>query len=347
MKIIDLDPLSALQWTKLVDENNSDIFHSPQWLAVLAQTYDFDVRARVLVNGENKAIAGLPYVHIEDMLSLRTVILPFSDYCDPIVNSSDEWREICADMLSGNDPVTVRCLHNDIPLKDSRFKLVNRARWHGIDLKPDLDDIYKNVHSSSKRAIRKAQRVGITIRLADHEDDLRRFFEMHLTTRKLKYRLLAQSYSFLQNIWRNFIASQQGALMLAEYKGEIIAGCLYLEWKYRLYYKFNASALDHQLTRPNDLLMWEGIQYAKNRGLDYLDLGLSDWDQEGLIRYKRKYATEEKTISFLRHTPEGSVNEREAQIRSLLPRLTDLFTDESVPNEITEKAGEVLYRYFT
>jgi hypothetical protein len=34
-------------------------------------------------------------------------------------------------------------------------------------------------------------------------------------------------------------------------------------------------------------------------------------------------------------------------MRGLLNQLTDLFTDESVPDEITEKAGAVLYQYFT
>jgi len=126
-----------------------------------------------------------------------------------------------------------------------------------------------------------------------------------------------------------------------------VGGIFFLEWQGGLYYKFNASALSHLTIRPNDLLLWNGIQYAKEKGLTHFDFGLSDWDQEGLLRYKRKFATQEKTISFLRYQPPNwGLSYQEEQIRQLLPQLTDLLTDDTVPDNITEKAGEVLYCYF-
>lgn len=42
--------------------------------------------------------------------------------------------------------------------------------------------------------------------------------------------------------------------------------------------------------------MWQGIQYGKAKGYTHLDFGLSDWDQEGLVRYKRKFATTDLSI---------------------------------------------------
>mgnify|MGYP000694688979 CR=1 FL=1 len=99
--------------------------------------------------------------------------------------------------------------------------------------------------------------------------------------------------------------------------------------------------------RPNDLIVWEGMKYGRDKGHEYLDFGLSDWDQEGLVRYKRKFATDEKTISFLRHSPNGTVSQQTQQMADFLPQLTELFTRESVPDEVTEQAGNILYRYFT
>ena len=142
--------------------------------------------------------------------------------------------------------------------------------------------------------------------------------------RKYKYHLLAQPYVFLENIWKRFVATGHGALLLAEHRGEAIGGILFLHWKDTLYYKFNASAADELGYRPNDFVLWNGIQYAKARGLSYLDFGLSDLDQEGLLRYKRKYATEEKVISFLKHAPTSTAAER--QLHGLLGKLTGLLT---------------------
>jgi hypothetical protein len=95
------------------------------------------------------------------------------------------------------------------------------------------------------------------------------------------------------------------------------------------------------------LLIWEGIQRGKDLGLTYLDFGLSDIEQEGLVRYKRKFGTEEKTISFLRYEPNGGPTPAEKEIRELLGKLTNRFTDHLVPDPITERAGEDLYRLFS
>ena len=311
------------------------------------QTYGFSVRAKILLDEHENPVAGISFVKIEDMFSPRIVSIPFSDFCDPLVGEFAQWQQLTDLLFAEQITFSLRSLHNNLPPSDKRLSQVNRANWHGCDLKSSLDEIYARIHSSSRRAIRKAENSGVVIRLARDENDLRAFFEMHLKIRKNKYRLLAQSYHFLQNIWHNFVEKNQGDLMLAEFEGRIVGGVFFLKWRERLYYKFNASLAGQQNIRPNDLLMWHGIQYGKKNGATFLDLGLSDWGQEGLVRYKKKYATDEKVISFLRYEPAGAVCEKDEQIRRLLPELTDLLTEENVPDEITEKAGDLLYRFFT
>jgi CelD/BcsL family acetyltransferase involved in cellulose biosynthesis len=347
MNIVCVDPKTDPLWQELIREHRSDVFHSPAWLQVLAGTYDLDTRALILLDEAGQPRAGLAYCPIEDMRPARNVSLPFSDYCDPLVNDSDEWYRLIEPLVAQGHPIALRCLHNSVPLHDKRFPLVNRARWHGLDLQPDLDSLWAGLEGSARRAIKKAQRDGVIVRMAEGEEDLRAFFELHLRVRKYKYRLVAQPYRFFENIWNQFLAGGSGALMLAAHEGEIIGGVLFLEWQNTLYYKFNASNLHRVEVRPNDLVVWEGIQYGKSKGLTTLDFGLSDWDQEGLVAYKRKFASDERTISFLKCEPNGGPTQQEKQVRDLLNHLTDLFVNESVPDRVTEEAGEVVYRYFT
>jgi CelD/BcsL family acetyltransferase involved in cellulose biosynthesis len=345
-QVLNVDPRTDRLWGELVERRWSDAFHAPGWVRVLTDTYGFDAHALVLVDGSGVPAAGVAYCEIDDVMGPRIASLPFSDFCDPLVSDSDQWGRLAGELLDRGLPVAVRCLHNRIPLEDGRFTVVKQAKWHGLDLRPGLDALWGGLHESSRRAIRKARQSGVAVRVARGEEDLRVFFEMHLRVRKHKYRLLAQPYRFFQNIWRRFVEAQSGLLMLAEHGGRIVGGVLFLEWKDGLYYKFNASCAEDLPFRPNDLLMWEGIQYGKAQGFTRLDLGLSDWDQEGLIRYKRKYATEEKTISFLRYEPAEASSPQTQHVRRLMPQLTDLFTDASVPDRVTEQAGEVLYRFF-
>ena len=347
MNIVCIDPRSDSLWRKLVDRVPSGVFHSPDWIQVLTDTYGWEAHAYVILDDHGEPSAGIPFCRIADMLGERIVALPFSDYCDPLVNDSNAWSTLVDQLLPEHLPITVRCLHNNLPLADERFSLFKQAKWHGLDLQRDLDVIWKGMHESTHRAIRKSQREGLVVRPAQSEEELRVFFDMHLKIRKYKYGLLAQPYSFFQNIWRHFVETQHGFLLFALCEDKIVAGDFFLVCKDTLYYKFNASLPGDLSHRPNDLLIWEGIQRGKNLCLKFLDFGLSDIDQEGLVRYKRKFGTEEKTISFLRYEPNGGPTPAEKEMRALLGKLTNRFTDQLVPDLVTERAGEDLYRLFS
>jgi CelD/BcsL family acetyltransferase involved in cellulose biosynthesis len=347
LNVVCVDPRTDPLWCRLVTQGTSSVFHSPGWMRVLSDTYGWEPNAFVLLGDSGQPKAGFPFCRISDMLGERIVAMPFSDYCDPLVEDADSWRLLIDRLLPERLPINVRCLHNDLPLADERFDLTKQAKWHRLDLRPDLDALWNAMHDSTHRAIRKSERAGLTVRIAESEHELRTFFEMHLKVRKYKYGLLAQPFSFFQNIWRQFVEAGHGFLLLAIHDEKIVAGDFFLDWKDTLYYKFNASLPDDLSFRPNDLLIWEAVQHGKQHGFAYLDFGLSDIDQQGLVRYKRKFGTEEKTISFLRHSPQAPPNRAEKELRELLGKLTNRFTDRMVPDLVTEKAGEDLYRLFT
>jgi CelD/BcsL family acetyltransferase involved in cellulose biosynthesis len=314
---------------------------------VLTDTYGWQASAYVILDDRGEPQAGIPFCRIADMMGERILALPFSDYCDPLVNDQQCWNYLVDCFLANRCPINLRCLHNHIPLTDQRFTVVKQAKWHRLDMRPGLDELWNGMDPSAHRAIRKSQREGVEVRVAESEGELRAFFEMHLKIRKYKLGMLAQPFVFFQNIWHRFVDKQNGFLLLAVYQDKILAGDFFLQWKDTLYYKFNASLHSDLSHRPNDLLVWEGIRRGKATGFDSLDFGLSDIDQEGLVRYKRKFGTEEKIISFLRCAPNASPNLAEQFTRDLLRQLTRRFTDQMVPDLVTEKAGEDLYRLFT
>ena len=347
MSVVTIDPTTDPRWHQLTTAVRSDVFHSPGWLAALRDSYELEPRARVLIDEAGDPVAGLVFAEVDDMMDPRTISLPFSDFCDPLVSTTEQWEALTGDLIVPGGRFHTRCVHSEIPTTDSRLTQVNRARWHAVDLTRPSDDIWAEIHPSARRSIRKARKEGVEVKVGEGVDDVRAFFELHLRVRKYKYGLLAQPWSFFEHLWENMLSQGAGALMLAVHDGRPLGGVLFLEWGDTLYYKFNASDADHLSVRPNDLVIWNGIEHGQERGLNWLDFGLSDWDQEGLVRYKRKYATVEKTIHFLQQMPAGGPSEREAATRALLPRITDLMTSADVPDSVTEQAGGILYRYFT
>ena len=157
---------------------------------------------------------------------------------------------------------------------------------------------------------------------------------------------MAQPIAFFENLWEEFSPTGQFTLLMAQWEGEPIAAVLFLEWGDTLYYKFNASRTEQLAVRPNDLLLWEGIRLGKEAGLGAIDLGMSDPSQEGLVRYKRKFATDEARVSYLEHIPAGYSDERREEVLRLLTPLTKVLTEDDVPDEMVSRAGDILYRYF-
>lgn len=344
MRVVELDPCSDELWDRLVSQKDSDVFHSPAWLRVLGESYGFDLRARVAVDDGGEPVAGIPFCRVDGVKGPRVSSLPFSDYCDPLVDTTGDWDLLVEPLVDPKIPLTLRALHNTIPTGDRRFETTGNAKWHAVVLDEDLDDIWAGLSASARRAVRKAEAEGVEVRQATSRADLRAFFEMHLRVRKYRHGLLAQPYAFFENIYDEFLDRGAGTLLLAESDGKVAGGVLYLQWKDRLYYKFNAWDSGSSTTRPNDAIMWAGIRYAKEAGLSLVDLGLSDADQEGLLRYKRKYAQREGDIVFLRSV---SAQPTDAETPfDFVPELVDLLTSESVPDQVTESAGRLLYPLF-
>jgi len=338
-----IDARTTAQWPEFSRHRFGSLFSCPYWIGAIAETYGFAINASVRTNG-GRIEAAIPYCRISDLRGDRIVSLPFSDYCDPLVTDGMTWNQLIAPLLAEKVPISLRCLRSDVATKDDRFQRKVPALWHGVDLTRSEEELWGGLHGSARQNVRKARSGGVVIRNGFTIEDMRTFHRMHSKLRKSKYRLLAQPLAFFENIFHEFSRTDAVNVLLAESDGEPIAGIVLLEWNGTLYYKFNAS-LDQRYC-PNDLLTWHALQYGRQRGMVRFDFGLSDLEQPGLIRYKRKFATDEREVSFLQWRPDGYANPKGEQAGQILSQVTTWLTDAAVPDEITCVAGEKLYRFF-
>lgn len=345
LSVITVDPRHDERWRRLTTRLPSTVFHSPAWMRVLSDTYGFALNARMLVTEDGEPAAGLPYAQIDDFLGPRIKLLPFSDFCDPLVADHAQWRLLVDGLVAQQRHIDLRWRGWNPAIDDDRFDVVHEALWHGIDIDRDVDEVWAGIKASARRAIRRARAAGVEVHRADSEQDLRKFYYLHLHVRKYKYDLLAQPYSFFRNIWREFLDHDDGRLLFATHEGSVVAGVVFLDWQDTMYYKYNASSFDHLSLRPNDLVLWQGITDARDKNLRMLDFGLSEPAQDGLVRYKRKYATDERTVCFARHVPAPTGGSGQ-QAREALRAMSALLVRPDVPDSVTEQAADLLYRYF-
>lgn len=337
------DPRTDPRWRQLVDGAHGSLFTSPPWIDAVCGTYGFDPVCRILLDQQGP-IGGLAWVPISDLRGDRHISLPFSDRADPPVDDLAIWAALRDGVLGPDAPFTLRCFDTAVPAADPRLHRVGSAAWHGTPVDADVDELYRRLSKHARRNLGIAERSGVRIVASTELAAVRRCHELHVRLRKHKYRLLAQPVELFERIWQAFAADHAVVTLLASTGDEVIAGAMFLVWGDTLYYKFGASRSEHLNLRPNDALFWAGIRWAAQHRLRLVDWGLSDWDQPGLVAYKRKWATEERTLVTLRAGGEQARTSSEAG--AVLGELTRLLTDESVPDAVTTRAGGLLYRYF-
>ncbi len=340
-----VEPGSDPAWATLMAGSQSSLFGSPPWITAIADTYGFDIAADVLRDGGDP-IAGMAHAEVSDLRGTRIISLPFCDYLDPVLRGDDDWARLVEPALARQLPLQLRVLHADAPRRDRRFEAVSELMWHSTDLHQPADEVVAALKSKGRQGASSAVRQGVTVTFGSDLDDVRAFHDLHRRTRKRKYGLLAQPFSFFEHIWKQFGPLDGIVVGLAHHDDEVIAGGLYLFWNNVMYYKFGASVAERLRLRPNDLLALESIRLGCERGMSRYDWGVSDLDQPGLFFFKRKFATDEATVTVLRHRPADHDDQESSTAGALLGELTQLLTREDVPDDVTQRAGELLYRYF-
>jgi CelD/BcsL family acetyltransferase involved in cellulose biosynthesis len=345
-----VDPLSDHPWSQLVSSLSSSLFHSPQWMSVINKTYGIPLHARILLE-QGRPVAGVAWCDVDDVLGRRKVTLAFSDYCDLLASAPGQREALAESIIDEGLPWVLRTLAKGMPEISEAPTHATHNKRHVIKITPQVQDMWGKMSSMAQRGVQKAQRKGMTTQLATDKRELREWYLLHLRLRKAKHGLLAQPYAFFENIWDAFIEKGQGYLMVAQDGDKIIAGTLYLLWKDTCYYKFNASDPDNLLLRPNNLLMWNGMLEARERGCGLLDLGRSSAHADGLINFKRGFGADEEDLHVLTYRPQngaaGLRGNHEDEAKRLLNDLTRVFVQPSVPDGVSEEAGNLLYKYFT
>ncbi len=320
-----------------------NLFSSFNWISVINQTYHCPIFVKY-IERQGRVASYIIYVVVKNFLEWKICVCSYCDYCDGYIDQPGDW-DAFFEALKQEYPqyrMAVRNLRDQTVRSCRYFQVLSKERFHLLDVQSPLEVIWKKTHDSYKSAVKQSQKKGVTVRRGGRKE-LKDFFKLHLALRKNKYRLFAQPYCFFENIWDQYISKDKGVLFGAyDPQGRFIGGNIYLICGDTLYYKFNTSRLDAvKEFRPNNLLFWEGIKFAKERNLNYIDLGSSGYDQKGLILFKDHTGAQSFDITHLGFAPP---NYKFSQKR-ILKLMTRLFTYPWVPDCLTEWGSRMIYPY--
>lgn len=291
-----VNPLAHPDWDALLTRRpDFSFFHGAAWTKVLVETYGY--RPNWLA-AEN---AWLPLMEVDSWLTgRRGVALPFTDECAPLcatkkefaplfaaaveLGKSSRWKHI--ELRGGNNFL------NDAPASLSYF-------GHSLDLAQGEQRLFENMNGSARQAVRKAEKEGVTVEVAQTEAAIRDFYVLQCQTRR-RHGLPPQPLEFFLNISRRILSQNQGIVVLASQGGEKIAGAVYFFLGGRAIYKYGASDFRRQQLRPNNLVMWAAMRWLARHGATSLDLGKTATANEGLRKFKLNLGAIERQIEYVK-----------------------------------------------
>jgi len=284
---------------------------------------------------------GIVFCRIRSWLTgNRLVSLPFSDHCEPLVDSQAEFDCLLGRFKEDRQGET-RCI--ELRPLTSRFAdhgglaPTEEFRLHRITLPSSADAVFQRFHQNIQRNIRRAESRLLRYEKGTSEKLLEDLRALLALTRKRHF-LPPQPV-----IWFRSLLDCLGSRIAIRvaYKDETpVAGILTLRHNNVMVYKYGGYDTRYRDCGGMAFLLWRSIQEACQEGLREFDLGRSDSGDAGLIRFKEGWGGTGSTLTYWKcggRRFDGVPSRIVSQwARQVLPYM---------PDRLAAMAGGLLYRH--
>ncbi|NIT60124.1 MAG: GNAT family N-acetyltransferase [Aliifodinibius sp.] len=297
-----IDPFAYADWNdSMLTTPRYSIFHTINWLRVLQESYGYQPYYFASFNW-NKLVVLLPFMEVKSWITgTRGVSLPFSDYCEPIIEDKDLISELFDQVIA-----TARQLRwKYIEMKGGDELFHSASPWicyyrHVLALNSNEDQIFSRLRSNYRLKIRKALKNDLKIRILGSSEALAEYYRLHCLTRK-RHGLPPQPIIFFKKIYEHVISKNLGFVILVSNQGRNFAGAIFFHFGDRAIYKFGASDMSYQHLHPNYLMFWSAIQWLCQNGYRELCFGKTAPNNKGLIQFKDGWGTDKHQIIYYKY----------------------------------------------
>lgn len=281
-----LTSVNADKWNFLVERNSyATPYHLYEWGEALSSTYRYQ-RYHLAITQSDNIIGILPLIQIKSRIfGNRLISLPFCEYGGPLVDvelGSEEIRRVTEALLDaatqlgrtlGAGYVENRgCLMaREFPDVEG-YNNFQRYVTFGINLEKELDELWSGLHRSTRYGARKARKSGVEIEELEEVRQLKDYYQLYLETQK-RHGSPPHKYALFKNLYNALKTKGKIKVLLANYHGKLIAGLIVFHHNKTIFAWNNVCSTQHRRLNPNNLLIWNVIEWGVRKGHRRLDLG--------------------------------------------------------------------------
>lgn len=336
------------QWDEFVRLHPwGSIYHTSAWRAIIQTTYSVEPFYFALVDETNRILAGLPFFKISSFLTGKRIsTLPCAQSCDPLVSSEKQYLELRNHIIQF---AKTRALSAWEMKASHLFPFENEMKQassgeyftYVLSIDKETEALFANIHKMLKRALKRANRTGLSVKRCDSLEGVRRFHDLYLQMRRRKG-LLPQPCAFFENLWKVLSAEGRIDILFAEYHGILISAVLLLKYRDKIIYEYGATQRGAHRFSPSPFLLWGAIQQAKSEGFVNFDFGRTASTEVTLSSFKKRWGGELQPFSYCDILKSGS-SKPIRQNRSIKMLMGILM--QSLPPSACEYAGRLLYKH--
>jgi hypothetical protein len=152
-----------------------------------------------------------------------------------------------------------------------------------LDLTKSEDELFSSMHSSCRRCIRKANKIGLQIEESKDINFIDEYYAQLEDVFAKQNLVPTYSKDRVEALLENLLPSGNLLLLRAvTMDGVCIGTGIFPALNGTMYFWGGASYREHQILRPNEAIQWCSMLYWKNKGISKYDMG-------GSGTYKKKY----------------------------------------------------------
>jgi len=362
LRVIKIDPLTDARWQAFVCAHpHGSVYHHPAWIQALTAEYGQPAEHLACEGSGGELLAilpllrtrGLPFGIGGPLLGPRLASLPRTPIAGPLSVDKDATAAVVSEALrlARLTPGVGLQIKTSSQELDGLVDGLAYTPWRFTYILqlPDKSSTPFRIADSSERtkikwAVNKAAKLGVTVRLAETEKDLRDWYRIYLDTAR-RSMVPPRSLRFFAAIWNAFRGSGMMDLLLAEHgpaaHRKIVAGSIFLFFGKTASYSFSAMDRNHASLRANDALLWHAINTASARGFRVFDFGEVPDGHDALAKFKMKWGADPQRLHrYYSPAPRSSVSHDHSDSRTLAAA-----TWRALPLKLTEWIGDQIYRF--
>jgi CelD/BcsL family acetyltransferase involved in cellulose biosynthesis len=347
MSVHELNPLEDSRWQHFVDQHaDSSVFHCTEWLEALSRSYGYQPIVYTTTPPGQELSNGVVFCRVQSWLSgCRLVSLPFSDYCEPLLDTADNAEQLINYLTASQARqrwkyIELRPVSADPSLCASiaSFARTESYALHILDIRPDLDELFRSFDKSCiQRKIRRAEREQLAYEEGRSEALLAKFYSLLVLTRR-RHGVPPQPLAWFRNLMA--CLGNKILIRVVSKGAQAVASIVTILNGSTLLYKYGCSDTQFNNLGGIPLLFWRAIQDGKNQGAVKYDLGRSELNNPGLIGFKENWGATRLPLHYLR-LPAAQTYRQHSEWAARLAR--NVFS--RMPEGLLTATGKLLYRH--